>query len=98
MAEKTPVQVRFNDVNTLYDAGVPLTPEELAISTGGDVLDFTGVHLVQAPPELIQMARDRNARLIRMAGMEAQGDGPIGAALLAKDIERGLRWLFGKSI
>ncbi len=97
MAEKTPVQVHFDDVNTLFGAGAPLTPEELAISTGGDALDFTGVHLVQASPELTQMARDRDARLIRMAGMDAEGDGPIGAALLAKDIERGLRWLFGKS-
>ena len=92
----TPVQQHFNDVTTLQNAGIPLTPGELAQATGGDIEDFTGVHVVKASPELTQMIKDRERRLLKMAGMEAPDDGgPIGAELLLQDAKRGITWLVG---
>lgn len=85
----SPVQQRFNDVNTLHDAGVPLTPEQLAAETGGQPEDLEGIKLVRESQELIDLANKAKERHLNMASMGSDKDGkPIGFALLLEDARK----------
>ncbi len=93
--EITPTQQRFRDVMALNEAGIPLTPEQLAHETGGETADFTGIYQVKASPELREMRARQERRLVRMAGMDISEEGPIGAAMMVRDVQRGITWITG---
>ncbi len=86
--KKTEVQQHYSDVHSLHDAGVDLTPEELARSTGGDPRDFQGVLVAQDSPALRALSRGRERYALRMAAMDEGEDGLIGFALIVRDVKR----------
>lgn len=98
MTEKTPVQQRYSDILALKEAtDTTLTPEDLAELTGGEPEDFVGIHVVLGSEELRLLAQRQTERYLRMAGMGSHPDGdPIGFALIAEDVKRGVSWLVGK--
>ncbi len=84
---RTPIQKHFTDVKTLHDAGIPVSPAELAAETGGQPEDLQGIHVVKPSPELTQLAKDREDRHLRMAGYSSTENGdPIGFARLLQDV------------
>lgn len=88
--ETTPVQDRYKTVIELNKAvGFPITPEQLAGSTGGDLKDFAGLQRVLMPEDLRKIPGRRSNRLLGVAGMKSRDDGssPFGAELLLDDVK-----------
>ncbi len=83
----TSTQKRYRDVSALHGAGVEATPEELARATGREAADFEGVLVAKHSPELEALTNGNERRRIQMAGMDTDGDGLIGLALIARDIK-----------
>lgn len=86
MANFNETQQKFRDISTLHAAGIDSTPEELALLTGGEPSDCIGIHIVHSSPALKKLEVDQKKRLIFEAGM-ADTDGPIGFALILKDLD-----------
>jgi hypothetical protein len=65
-----------------------LTKSQLSEAIGADQGDLDGIVTFHPSPDLQQMFKNQQTRLISQAGMSDDGEGPIGAARLVEDIKK----------
>lgn len=85
---ETNTQKKYKDVTALHKAGVPLTPSQLADVTDRSAEDFSGVQVAQHSEALAELVRGKDKRLLDIAGMADNPNGPIGFALILEDLKR----------